>query len=134
MSTFTLVVKISPLTASAIKLSELLVPKTTPCSCEVRVTTHPYVPLSLEELKGENINCHEWTVPFTLGACLRSLIRPLTGENAVLFLYHVLLTITCEFVTPPIRVASHLRVTLLPAYRPVPGYRNVTFTAGGGTA
>ena len=80
----------------------------------VTVTTHMYVPLSMEELGGENTNWAMNNVLFTL-ICGGRGTRPLTPENAASSLVHVLFTTTSLYVTPPSKVILQFRVTVTPA-------------------
>ena len=94
---------------------------------------HTYVPLSMEELRGENINSVEYTVPVNL--CKGVLVtRPLTPENGAPSFVHILFTVTSLFVTLPNRLVTHLRVTLLLAKVTAPGVAKSTSTEGKGTA
>ena len=79
----------------------------------VRVTTHAYVPLSIEELRGENTTVLIKTL--LVGLCSFEVTRPGTPENTAPSLVHLLVTITSLSVLPPVRVITQLRVKLLPA-------------------
>ena len=88
-------------------------PMTNCCCTGVRVTIHTYVPLSMEELRGENCS---WLYEIVLLTdSPRIMTRPLTPEKGAPFLVHVMFTLTSVSVTPPVSVAVHLRFTLLPA-------------------
>ena len=103
---------ISPRTASDIEC-DLFTVLTNCGRIGVRVTTHAYVPLSIEELRGENTT----VLIKTLLVCLCSfeVTRPGTPENTAPSLVHLLVTITSLSVIPPVRRIVQLRVKLLPA-------------------
>ena len=79
----------------------------------VRVTMHAYVPLSIEELRGENTTVLIKTL--LVGLCSFEVTRPGTPENTVPSLVHLLVTVTSLSVIPPLRTIVQLRVKLLPA-------------------
>ena len=121
-----------PLTERVIN-SDLTAPVTNPGRGEVRVTTHVYRPLSMEELGGENTNWVMNNVLFTL-VCGGRVTRPLTPENTAPSLVHVLFTTTSLSVTPPSKVILQFRVTVSPAVEMVSRDVRSNCTAGGGTA
>ena len=107
-----------------------VVPVTNCCCTGVRVTIHTYVPLSMEELRGENCS---WLYEIVLVIVSSwTVTRPLIPENGTSFLVHVMFTLTSVSVTPPDSVAVHLRFTLLPAYVSAAGLIS-TCTIGLGT-
>ena len=101
-----------PLTAKAIDSDPITLMTNSGCD-GVTVTTHMYVPLSSEELGGENTNWAMNTFVLTL-IYGRTVTRPLTPENTAPSLVHVLFTATSLSVTPPTKVILQFRVTLLP--------------------
>ena len=101
-----------PLTERVIDF-DLVAPVTSSGCREVRVTTHVYVPLSMEELDGENTNWERNTVLLTW-ICVRRVTRPLTPENTAPSLVHVLFTATSLSVTRPSKMILQFRVILLP--------------------
>ena len=87
----------------------------TNCGClGVRMDTHVYVPLSIDELRGENTNCLKKSLPVCL-CWFETVTRPLIPVNAAPSLVNMLLTVTSLSVTPPSRSIAQFRVTLLPA-------------------
>ena len=103
---------ISPRTASDIDC-DLFTMLTNSGRTGVRVATHEYVPLSIEELRGENTT--DLTMTLLLGLCSFKVTRPGTPENTASFLVHLLVTVTSLSVIPPLRTIVQLRVKLLPA-------------------
>ena len=103
---------ISPRTATDIEC-DLFTVLTNCGRIGVRVTIHAYVPLSIEELRGENTTVLIKTL--LVGLCSIEMTRPGTSENAAPFFVHLLVTITSLSVIPPLRVITQLRVKLLPA-------------------
>ena len=101
-----------PLTAKA-NDPDPIAPVTNSVCDGVTITTHVYVPLSTEELGGENTNWAINTLVFTLIFGGR-VTRPLTPENNAPSFVHVLFTTTSLSVTPPSKVILQLRVILLP--------------------
>ena len=103
----------------------------TNCCCTgVTVTIHTYVPLSMEELRGENCS---WLYKIVLVKVSSKIVtRPLIAENVAPFLVHVVFTLTSVPMTTSDSVAVHLRLTLLPAYVTVAGLIS-TCTKGLGT-
>ena len=79
----------------------------------MRVTTHEYVPLSIEELRGENTT--DLTMTLLVGLCSFKVTRPGTPENTAPFSVHLLVTITSLSVIPPLRTIVQPRVKFLPA-------------------
>ena len=79
----------------------------------MRVTMHAYVPLSIEELRGENTT--DLIKVLLVGICSFKVTRPGTPENTAPSLVHILVTITSLSVIPPLRRIVQLRVKLLPA-------------------
>ena len=104
---------ILPLTAKAIDPDPIVPMANSGCD-GVTVTTHVYMPLSMEELGGENTSWVMNNVLLTL-VCGGRVTRPLTPENTAPFLVHVLFTTTSLSVTPPSKVILHFRVTVSPA-------------------
>ena len=98
----------------------------------VTVTTHMYVPLSVE-LGGKNTNWAMNNVLLTL-VCGGGVTRPLTPENTAPSLVHVLFTTTSLSVTPPSKVILQFRVTVSPAVEMISGDVNSNIIPGGGTA
>ena len=110
-----------------------IVPMTNSVCDGVTVTTHVYMPLSMEELGGENTNWAMNNVLLTL-VCGGRVTRPLTPENTAPSLVHVLFTTTSLSVTLPSKVTLQFRVTVSPAVEMVSGDVRSNCTAGGGTA
>ena len=104
---------ISPWTASDV-VPDLLTALTNSGRIGVRVTTHAYVPLSIEELRGENTTVLMKVL--VIGLCSGGKVtRPGTPENTDPPLVHLLVTITSLSVIPPLRTIVQLRVKFLPA-------------------
>ena len=103
---------ISPRTASDVDC-DLFTTLTNSGLIGVRVTTHAYVPLSTDELRGENITVLIKTL--LVAICSLTVTRPGTPENTAPSLVHLLVTITSLSVIPPLRTIVQLRVKLLPA-------------------
>ena len=112
---------------------DLIVPMANSGCDGVTVTTHVYMPLSMEELGGENTNWAMNNVLFTVIFGGR-VTRPLTPENAAPSLVHVLFTTTSLSVTPPCKVILQFRVTVSPAVEMVSGDVRSNIIPGGGTA
>ena len=105
--------RISPRTASDID-SDLLGVLTNSGRIGVRVTAHSYVPLSIEELRGENTTV--LIKALVVGLCSSGKVtRPGTPENTAPSLVHLLVTITSLSVIPRLRIITQLRVKFLPA-------------------
>ena len=112
--------------------SDFIAPLTNSVCSGVTVTTHVYVPLSMEELGGENTNWAIDNVLLTL-VCGRTVTRPLTPENTAPSLVHVLFTSTSLSVTPPSKLILQFRVTVSPTGETLSRDVKSNLSAGGGT-